>query len=236
MKAVERKELQGNSLKQFGKDLMHGGKRVPTLVWVLPLLVVTVWVIYYFWSGVVAARTTNFWAIFWAGRDGGRDKEIEEKLKGSVAELAWRLEKNDRLYNTACDRLGTAPTKAAEDLKTASQEYEAISKAGNTSPLMAMIALSGAAKCEEVLGEIERAQYFYKSVMDRFGNDADWKEHPLVLEAQKNHARLGKTTDERRVFDERWLKDLLQMVRERPPERPKEPDPLEMPPLTGVPR
>src|SRR5262249_20859787 len=103
------------------------------------------------------------------------------------------------------------------------------------SPLMALQSYSGAAKCEECLGEVDRALYFYKALLERFGSDKDWSSitlkpddankgtvqktdkdwvHPLVWEAWQNYERLSKDSDERRTFASKWLQEQLHM---RPP-------------------
>lgn len=236
MKAVERKELQTNALKQAGQNLLHGGLKVPRLVWVLPLIVIVVGVGYWFWSGIAANRTTAVWAYFWTVRD-GLDPSAEKQLKGTVAELAYKLDEADRLYNKGYERLAAMPRLAVEDLKNASKLYEEISKTSGASALMVLTALSGAAKCEENLGEVQRAMFFYQNVIDRFGKQGDWTEHPLVRDARSIHEQLAKADTERRTFDTSWLKDQLQMLsdpkRDVPPGLPTEPPPVIPPVIPG---
>jgi hypothetical protein len=233
MKATERKELQTNTLKQLGQDLLHGGKRLPGAIWVLPILVVVIGLVYWFWSGIAASRTTNVWAYFWANRDSS-DAETEKRLKGTVAELSWQFEKADRLYHKGYDALFTMPAQGAKDLQEASKTYEEVAQAGSASPLMVLQSYSGAAKCEECLGEVDRALFFYRALLERFGSDKDWTSvafktddankdtvkvtdkdwvHPLVQEAWQNYQRLRKDNDERRNFDAKWFQEQLQIKR-----------------------
>lgn len=231
MKATERKELQTNTLKQLGQDLLHGGRKLPGALWVLPILIVVVLVIYWIMSGVYATRTTNIWAYFWANRESS-DPESEKRLKGTVAELAWTFEKADRLYHEGYGKLFTSPAQGAKDLQEASKAYEAVTQNSSAAPVMVLQSLSGAAKCEECLGEVDRALFFYRALLERFGSDKDWTSvalkladantgkvqigdkdyvHPLVLEAWQNYERLSKDNDERKTFAEKWLQEQLQI-------------------------
>lgn len=236
MKAAERKELHSNALKQIGQEIIHGGWKVPRLVWVLPLIVLVVGVGYWFWAGIAANRTTAVWAYFWAVRD-GFDTSAEQQLKGTVAELAFKLDQADRQYNQGYERLATLPKLAVEDLKKAAENYEQISKNSGATPLMVLTALSGAAKSEESLGEVPRALFFYQAIIDRFAKESDWAEHPLVKEAQSVHAQLTQAGSERKAFDEKWLKDQVQMLsdpkRNQPPPNPNEPNPIIPPIIPG---
>lgn len=231
MKTAERKDLQTNTLKQYGTDLLHGGKRVPYLIWVLPLMVLVVWVVYMFWTNIAASRISNVWAAFWAVRDGRNDEFAQERLRGTVAFRAWQFDRADRLYQRGYDDLFLRPTEGVKTLKEASGLYEELSQASDVAPLMALQALSGAGRCEECLGEIDRARFFYQAMIDRFGKGGNWTTHPLIEDAKERLIQLGQN-DSRRAFAEKWLREQLQMLGDRPPARPFEPDPI-LPPLMG---
>jgi hypothetical protein len=189
MKADHRKELKSNALAHGLEQLYGKAKSGSNLLWGGLVLVLVLGVGYWWWTGSAANKASDAWATYWMHRESGATlDDVTGRLKGTTAEKAARLAHADQLYSDGYSALFTKSPKTAQKKFTdATELYEAVSKQ-SSDPELGLRASVGAARCQECLGELERARWFYQDAVDRFGKQLRAESgtpHPLVAEAQK---------------------------------------------------
>lgn len=202
MKAEERKQLETNELAQQVSALLAKTKQSPSMLWVFLGLGLALIVVYYFWTGLKSEQAADAWAYYWNNRlliDDAR-----EKLKGTSVDLVAQLTWADDKYERAFQSLFVNPDTAKLQFKEASDAYAALAK--NTSAANDLIFRSfiGAAKCEEAMGDLERAKFFYGQLLDRFKNDREYNRHPWYEAAAKQKKALEEAGSDAMAFYKNW--------------------------------
>jgi hypothetical protein len=224
MKAQQRHELHQNALATYLGKSYEKAKSGSSVLWGGLLLVVAIAIAYWWWTAVAADRATDAWTSYYNNRDSVDGLEqMAPRLKGSAAEKAAQLTMADQLYDDGYRQLfQKSPKSAMEKFNKAFTIYEELSqKAGTTE--IGLRATIGAAKCQESIGEVARAIYFYEDVVTRFDKTfrsptGEQQQHPLVADAQRR-AKLLKDSDGLAFYGEggrRWPNRLPTIEHEVP--------------------
>lgn len=198
MKAEQRHQLQTNYLADTMGKLWKGSKSSSSgMLWGVLLVIVAVGVFYWWQTGRAANIVSATWINWWDHRsspmaiDYMPDTELEKmagQFKGSAADNAARLTLADQLYEKGYQTTfkESAPV-AAKQFEQAFGVYESLAAAASSREV-GLRALVGAARCQESLGDIEKAKSWYQKAVQRYGEDLKGPSgivHPLVAEAQE---------------------------------------------------
>jgi tetratricopeptide (TPR) repeat protein len=196
MKADHRKELHTNALADHLGKFVTKAKSGSGMIWGGLLLIIALGVAWWWWTGSSANRATDAWTTWWYNRDTAADLEnpsVANRLKGTSADKAAKLALADHHYEDGYnDLFRKDPKRAQKKFEDAFKVYEELSKA-SADPELGVRALLGAAKCQESLGEVDRAVYYYDETVAKFDKTlrtASGQQHPLVAEAEKRAAEL----------------------------------------------
>lgn len=212
MKAEHRKELHTNYLaNQMGK-MLDRAKGSSSALWVFLVVAVLLGVGFWWWRGQTLNAISGAWVDYWQGRDtltGAED--VAKRHKGTAAERAAKLVQADQLYQRAYEDFFRSPSNARERFKQASEIYQDLADHPGNSSDLAVRGLMGAAKCQEWLGEQERATFFYAEVINRHEN------HPLAEQARERKKELETQGSDALSFYRGWPTRLPATVGRRPP-------------------
>lgn len=220
MKAEERKQLETNELREQLSRLLHAGKKPPSVIWLLLALGVVVVLGYWWLSGRTAARNADAWERYWKQR--ALMDAVGGELKGTPAEVAIALDAADAKYEEGFERLFKSPDLAVEELKAASTAYEELSKKITGQPDLQLRALIGAGKASEAMGDLPRALFFYRAVK-QLGEQLNWREHPVVLDASQRLSKLDGQATSGQAFYQGWPGRLPKAQPLTPPPTPTPP-------------
>jgi hypothetical protein len=220
MKAEERKQLETNELREQLSRLLHTGKKPPSVLWVLIAVGVVVVLGYWWLSGRTALRNADAWERYWKQR--ALMDAVGGELKGTPAEIAIALDAADAKYEEGFERLFKSPDLAVEELKAASTAYEELSKKISGKPDLQVRALLGAGKASEAMGDLPRAIFFYRAVK-QLGEQLNWSEHPLVVDASQRLSKLDGQATSGQAFYQGWPSRLPKAQPLTPPPAPTPP-------------
>jgi tetratricopeptide (TPR) repeat protein len=198
MKAEHRKELHTNVLADSLGRFVDKAKSGSGLIWGGLIVLVALGVAWWWWTASSANRASDAWAAYWNNRDSVTDIEsISGRLKGTAAEKAAKLALADQLYKSGYHALfDKTPKEAQASFSKAFEVYDELAQA-SVAPEIGVRAVLGAAKCQESLGELERAIYFYDEAVSRFDKplrNPSGEQHPLVAEAERRAKELREGT------------------------------------------
>jgi hypothetical protein len=191
MKAEERKALETNTLaKELGK-VVEGIKKGPsrsTMVYVGVIVAVlfSVFLFRYFWRSS-ESTTSQRWleldeVIF---QEQLNTLLSKDDLKGTPQGRAALFKEARLLLMQGMRDYASSPGSAREFIEKGTEKYEELVKTSSRTPLLHQEALAGAAKGNEALGNIDKAEEFYQRLV---------KEYPVSTagkDAKKQLDRLG---------------------------------------------
>jgi hypothetical protein len=198
-----RKELQTNLLADRLGRAVQGLTQAPsrsTMIYVgLAALVVLLILAWRWFSASSEASSSERWrrldeVVFGEQLDGFlQDREVQGSRQGLVA----RFKEARRLLQDGLHDLGDNDTRAraTDNIRKATEAYEALLKESLPAPLLQQEALWGAAKGYEALGKLDNARSFYERLTREHGNSA------LGKDAAKALARLDDPNNKQDLED-----------------------------------
>jgi tetratricopeptide (TPR) repeat protein len=233
MKAEHRKELQTNALASQVTKLMERTRSSSGVVWALLLLIVVVGLVYWWWTGRTVTKISAAWRDYWRSRESAEGLKLTmDDLKGTAAERAAKLSRADLLYEEGYQALFKNPAEARKSFDEAAELYDELAGARIDSPEFTMRALLGAGKCQESVGELDRAKHYYNELISRFGGqkDAQGSPHPLLADARKRLEHLDAAGG-LAAFYKNWPGRLpkISMAEPKKPEPPRSPTDIKPP-------
>ena len=221
MKAEERHRLAENDLVKGLNRLTSSAKRPSNMILFMIGLIVVLGIVYWYWSNTAANRVSRAWIQYYERRDSLED--VPESWRSGPAGHAVQLGIADKLFERGFTRLFLDPQLALKEFEQAAQQYENLSKVAGNSDIQ-LRALIGAARSYENLGNIDKALSFYDTALSRFGSNKDWKDHPLVKDAQSHKQQLTSTESSLATLYQSWASKLKQVSTtpglQKPPEFP----------------
>ncbi|MER3414767.1 MAG: hypothetical protein C4297_00940 [Gemmataceae bacterium] len=195
MKAEVRKELETNVLADRLGLFIDRVKRNRLSLGSIAAVVLALAVVWWWWTSRIATAVTQGWLVYVAiCTSTFEENKAAEELNQLAQQYPYRgltrlveLSEADLLYRAAVETaLDTSPQEAKERFRKASQIYEALVQKAKGAPELTTRALLGAARCQEWLGEVERAKFFYEEVVRLFPDS------PQAGEAKNALNRLGE--------------------------------------------
>jgi hypothetical protein len=184
MRAEHRKESPAHAVKEhvgrFFKDVSGRPSTGSLVFWIVLVLVVVIAV--GFWRYTIAEEKTVSAEWYKLGTAANVDdlQAIEKEYPGTVPALMARFEQARLGLRQGLEKYAssdeTERKKAREDVEKAGKRYEELAKEveqyrsltgkDSAGPLLRQEALRGAAKAAESLGDLDRAEGFYKQLAD----------------------------------------------------------------------
>jgi tetratricopeptide (TPR) repeat protein len=199
-------------------------------------MIILAWGWWSLWTSRTANNIANSWIEYWNFRDSPDDlPRITERHKGTTAARAAKLTRADALFDRGVrSALGdpgelirqTDPAETMRSFEQAFALYEEVSQNPGNNRELAVRALVGAGKCQEWLGQLDRARAFYRTVVERYGSERtnpDSPVGPLVQEAETRLQRLDPANAEAVALYKNWPERLPKL--ELPPSKPAPPFP-----------
>lgn len=222
MKADERHRLAENELAKGLNRLRSASKRPPNILMVMIGLLAIVMVVYWYWSSTASSRVAKAWQTYFQTRDGG---DVSEGLKKGPAGTAVQLTQSDAAYSRAYDQLFTNPQHALKDFVDVAQQYAELSNQASNNDIQ-LRALIGAGRAYENTANLDEAKKYYASIITKFGDRPEWKDHPLVKEARTRQDNLASANSGLANLYATWDAKMKQVTTEpKPPSLPEIPLP-----------
>lgn len=208
MKAEERKALETNVLADQLGRAMEGLKQPPprSLLVYLGLAIAAVVLVVafrWFYRTSLSAESQRWLQVDSAVFTEQLDTLLEEKdLKGSLQGSTVRLKEARLKLAQGLRDLGANPALAHESLDAAGKLYEELlkSKLIGRVELLEQEALSGAARVNEAVGEIDQAVSYYKRLKGTFPKSALGKDAAKQLERLESDAGRKRAAELARAF------------------------------------
>lgn len=208
MKAEERKALETNVLADQLGRAMEGLKQPPprSLLVYLGLAIAAVVLVVafrWFYRTSLSAESQRWLQVDSAVFTEQLDTLLEEKdLKGSLQGSTVRLKEARLKLAQGLRDLGANPALAHESLDAAGKLYEELlkSKLIGRVELLEQEALSGAARVNEAVGEIDQAISSYKRLKDTFPKSALGQDAARQLERLESDAGRKRAAELARAF------------------------------------
>lgn len=227
MKAEERHRLAENDLVKGLNQLTTSTKRPSYKLVVVIAAVVALGLIYWYWSTTAANRVSRSWVQYYEQRN--RLEETPANWKSGPAGQAIQLGTADAAFDRGFAKLFIEPQSALKEFETAATQYEELRKTASNNDIKVR-ALVGAARAYENTGNMGKATELYDVVLNQFGNDAEWKNHPLLKDAKDHKEKLAATGDDSiNALYQTWASKLKQVSTgtgsDKPPSFPNIPIP-----------
>lgn len=208
MKAEERKALETNVLADQLGRAMEGLKQPPprSLLVYLGLAIAAVVLVVafrWFYRTSLSAESQRWLQVDSAVFTEQLDTLLEEKdLKGSLQGSTVRLKEARLKLAQGLRDLGANPALAHESLDAAGKLYEELLKSKLVSrvELLEQEALSGAARVNEAVGEIDQAITYYKRLKDTFPRSALGQDAAKQLDRLESDAGRKRAAELARAF------------------------------------
>lgn len=236
MKAEERHRLAENDLVKGLNRVAAGARRPSNMILLMVGLIVVLGFVYWYWSNTAANRVSRAWVQYYEHRGDlqyyeRRDKQTESpsNWKSGPTGQVIQLGIADESFKQGFDSLFSSTQLALKSFEQAARQYEELIKTASNSDIQ-LRSLVGAARSHENLGNIDKAVAHYDSVLAKFGNSTDWKEHPLVKDAREHKQKLTGENN-LAILYQSWATKLKQVTTDSGLQQPPQFPNIPMPPI-----